>query len=175
MPTTFAQMHFRRTTGCRDRFWRPGVARDVSLKPPQANGHGASRGFTLLEVTVATAMFAMLLMAAMQMMRAVMNHHRATERRATALMAIDAVAEQVANLPWDQLTTDGAKQVTVPPPLAVDLPGAKLSVAIADEATPVAAKRITVELTWNGSDGELRGPAHLTSWAFPDQTSSTGQ
>lgn len=127
------------------------------------------RGFTLLELTVAAAVMAALLAASLQMLRALTDNQRAAARRAIALQAVQAVAEQVGNLPWDQLTTETAQQTKISPPLETRLPGANLTIVVADEPTPIVSKRITTELTWTDKRGRVGAPARLTNWAFPDE------
>src|SRR3954468_9345997 len=118
------------------------------------NVHARSRrAFTLLEVVIAAGMLAMLLTTSVQMLRALSVYQRGSDRRAVALEAVQAVSDQIANIPWDQLTDESAKKVTIPKQLEVYLRGAKLSVSIEDEPTPTASRRIHVDLTWNGQDG----------------------
>jgi type II secretory pathway pseudopilin PulG len=128
------------------------------------------RAFTLLEVVIAAGMLAMLLTTSVQMLRALSVYQRGSERRAVALEAIQAVSDQVANIPWDQLSGESAKKVTIPKQLDSYLPGAKLSVSLEDEATPTSSRRIHVDLTWNGPDGQSTAPVHLTSWVFPERS-----
>jgi prepilin-type N-terminal cleavage/methylation domain-containing protein len=130
------------------------------------------RGFTLLEVTVAAAMLAMLMGASLQMLRVVSVRQRAADRRTIALEAIQAVSDQVANIPWDNLSIESARRVTIPQPLQTYLPGAILSLSLDDEAAPVPSRRMHVELTWNAPDGQPVAPANLTSWIFPDSPSA---
>jgi prepilin-type N-terminal cleavage/methylation domain-containing protein len=125
-------------------------------------------GFTLLELTVAAALVAVFLASSLQMLRVLTENQRSAERRAIAMQAVQAVAEQVGNLPWDQLTTQTAQQAKIPPALKDRLPGAKLTIVVAEELAPVS-KRIAVELSWSDTKGQLRAPARLTSWAFPDE------
>jgi hypothetical protein len=127
--------------------------------------------FTLLELIIAAAMLTMLLTTSVQMLRTLSIHQRASDRRMVALEAVQAVADQATNIPWDQLTADSAKKVPIPKSFDGYLPGAKLSVSL-DEATPPASKRIHVELTWNGPDGQAVAPVRVTSWAFPERSSS---
>src|SRR5881409_814145 len=121
------------------------------------------RAFTLLEVTIAAGMLAVLLTTSVQMLRALSIHQRASERRAVGLEAVQAVADQVANIPWDQLTAESAKKVTIPKQLDGYLPGAKLSVSLDEEPTPTPSRRIQIDLTWNGADGQPVAPVRLTS------------
>jgi len=129
----------------------------------------ATRAFTLLEIVAASAMLAVLLTSCVQMLRAISIHQRASDRRLVAMEAVQAMADEAANIPWNQLTADSAKKINVPKPLAGYLPGAKLSISLDNENTPAAAKRIHIELTWNGPDGQPVAPVQLTTWAFPDR------
>jgi hypothetical protein len=86
--------------------------------------------------------------------------------------AAQAIADEVANTPWDQLTPESAKKAAIPKPLAGYLPGAKLSISLDDEPMPALSKRIHIELTWIGQDGQPVAPVHLTTWTYPDQRPS---
>jgi hypothetical protein len=130
------------------------------------------RAFTLLEVVIAAGMLAMLLTTSVQMLRALSLYQRGSERRAIALQAVQAVSDQIANTPWDQLTTESAKKATIPKQLDSYLPAAKLSISLEDETTPTASRRIHVDLTWNGPDGQSLAPVRLTTWAFPERSRS---
>jgi|SRR3954451_15357489 prepilin-type N-terminal cleavage/methylation domain-containing protein len=138
---------------------------------PRGARLGTRRGFTLLELSVAAAMLAMLMASAVQMIRLVSSHQRAAERRVVALEAVQSVADEIGNMRWDTVTIESAKQVTIPKPLQSYLPGATLNVAMNDEATPVS-KRLRIELSWPGADGKPVAPVRLTTWVFPEQTPS---
>jgi hypothetical protein len=130
------------------------------------------RAFTLIEVVIAAGMLAMLLTTSVHMLRALSLHQRASERREVALEAVQAVADQIANIPWDKLTAESAEKVTIPKPLDGYLPGAKLSVSVDEIAAPAASRRVHVDLTWNGADGQPVAPVRLTNWVFPERARS---
>ena len=127
------------------------------------------RAFTVLEVTVAAAMLAMLLASAMQMVHVVTVHQRSAVRRMVALQAIQSMSDQIANIPWEKLTTTSATQVGIPKPLEPYLPGAALKITLQDDAAPVNSKRLQVELGWSGRGGQPVAPVRLTTWIYPDQ------
>ena len=136
----------------------------------RCNGQTARRrALTVIELTVAVAVLAMLLATSMKMIRVVSDQQRASERRVLALQTAQIISEQVGNIPWEKLTAETAGQMTIPAPIAPYLPGAKVGIAVAEETEP-AAKRIQVETTWNGPSGQQAGPMRLTSWVFPDQS-----
>jgi len=129
------------------------------------------RAFTVLEVTVAAAMLAMLLASAMQMVHVVTVHQRSAVRRIVAIQAVQSISDQIANIPWDKLTTTSATQVGIPKPLEPYLPGAALKITLQDDAAPVNSKRLHVELGWSGPGGQPVAPVRLTTWIYPDQPS----
>jgi len=125
----------------------------------------------MLELTVAAAMMAVLLATSVQMLRVISGQQRAAERRALALRAVQAVAEQLENAPWDQLTSESAKQASIPHQVETYFPGAKLTATVVEEPIPLTSKRIMIEFTWTGPDGRAVAPARLTAWAYPDASS----
>src|SRR4051812_25242633 len=114
-------------------------------------------------------MLAMLLASSMQMVHVVTVHQRSAVRRMVALQAVQSMSNQIANIPWDKLTTATATQVGIPKPLVSYLPGAALKINLQDEAAPVNSKRLHVELGWSGPGGQPVTPVRLTTWIYPDQ------
>jgi len=124
-------------------------------------------GLTLVELTIAVAVFSVLLATSMKMIFVASSQMRANERRNVALQAVQAVSEQIENMAWDSLTTEAANQISIPELAKPYLPNAKLIVAVNDETDP-PAKRVVVEITWNGRGGQRSQPVRLTSWIFPE-------
>jgi hypothetical protein len=115
-------------------------------------------------MTLAFTLLAIVLAATVQMARVVTDHRRASEHKEIALQAAHAVSEQVGNLPWDILTTDSTNQITIPGPLAAQLPNSKCTITVTDETNPTA-KRVLVQI----KSGDGQAPtAQLTSWVFPE-------
>jgi Tfp pilus assembly protein PilV len=126
------------------------------------------RGVTMIEVTAAAAMLAVLLASSVQVMRALSIQQKAAARRTMALQTVQALAEDLANTPWDQLTPETAGKLTVPDVVNLYLPGAAFSASVAEQEQPLASKRLSVELRWRGPSGQPAGPLRLTTWVFPD-------
>lgn len=126
-------------------------------------------GLTLVELTIAIAVFSVLLATSMKMIFVASGQLRANERRNVALQAVQAISEQIENMPWEQVTTEAASQVAIPELAAPYLLGAKLTVTVNEETDP-PAKRVLVEITWNGRGGQRSQPVRLTSWVFPENT-----
>ena len=126
------------------------------------------RGLTIIEVTAAAAMLAVLLACSVQVMRALANQQRAAARRVMALQTVQAVTEELANVPWDQLTPDTASKLTIPEAAKLHLLGAALSATVADDDEPIESKRLSVELRWQTPSGQPSAPLRLTTWVYPD-------
>ncbi len=138
------------------------------IAQPRCRSHTPPRGFALLEVIVAVGVLAVLLTGAARMLRVASNQQQGVARRVAALEAVQAIAEQVDNLPWDEVTAERIAQIGIPAPLAPRLPGAGVTCTVAEETDPVA-RRVSIELTWTAVGGRLARPVRLTTWAFPDQ------
>jgi hypothetical protein len=124
-------------------------------------------GLTVMELTISVAVLAVLLATAMRMISVTSSQIRSSERRLIALQTVQAISEQIGNIPWDNLPTEAANQIPLPESTTKHLPDAELKVAVEDETDPIA-KRVTVELTWSGTGGDHNGPVRMTSWVFPE-------
>jgi hypothetical protein len=129
-------------------------------------GHACRRALTIIEVTLAFAILAIMLAASLRMVRVVTDQQRIGQRRELALQAAQAVSEQIGNIPWEQLTPAAVNQVAIPASLAEQLPNATLSTSIADENDPTS-RRVLVEIRWQ-SDDSRPSSVRLTSWVFPE-------
>jgi hypothetical protein len=123
---------------------------------------------SLLEITLAAGLLGVLMTVSVQMLRVMGDRQRAADRRAAALQTVQALAEELENMPWDELTASAADEIAIPDAISRYLPGAKLDIKIDEKSEPVVAKRLTLELQWNGPSGQAVDPVQLTVWAFPD-------
>jgi hypothetical protein len=105
-------------------------------------------------------------------MRVITTQHVAADRRTLALETVQNVAEQVGNIPWAELTPETAGRLTVPEAVKAYLPEAKLAATVTDLQEPVAAKRVTIQLTWNAPNGLTARPVKLTVWSFQHELGS---
>jgi type II secretory pathway pseudopilin PulG len=129
------------------------------------------RAMTLLEIAVALGLLGMLMSVSVQMLRVMGERQRAAERRGAATQTVQALTEQLSNMPWEHLTAQAADAVEIPAAMSARLPGSRLSVAVIEESEPIVAKRVTVELRWNGPRGQPARPMRLTTWVYPEDES----
>jgi hypothetical protein len=135
----------------------------------QLNRVRSRRGMSVLEVSVAAAMLCGLMLIAVQMFRAVMTQQQSAERHALALETAQALAEQIGNMKFDEVTVEAVREIVVPTSAAAHLPSATLAVTMNEEDDPVAAKRVTIELSWNNARGRPARPVRVTCWVFNDE------
>jgi hypothetical protein len=126
---------------------------------------------TLLEVAVAAGLLGIIMAVSVQMLRVMGDRQRAIERRSVAIETVQALAEQLGNTPWEQLTPEAAEQLQIPDAVVRHLPGGELRAAIYEESEPVVAKRVMLELRWKGPREQPVAPAQLTTWVYPDKSS----
>jgi prepilin-type N-terminal cleavage/methylation domain-containing protein len=131
------------------------------------------RAMTLIEVIAAVSMLAVLLGSSVQMMRALGMQQRAAARRAMALQTVQAVTEELTNLPWNALTPAVAENLSVPEVAQFYLPGAVITATVEDVSQPVESKRLSVEMRWNAPSGKPAAPLRLTTWVYPDAVTRT--
>jgi hypothetical protein len=123
---------------------------------------------SLLEIMLAAGLLGVLMTVSVQMLRVMGDRQRAAERRAAALQTVQALAENLGNMPWDELSAAAAEKIAIPESMSRHLPGAKLNVTVNDESDPIVAKRVKLELHWNNPRGQSPAPVRLTTWVFRD-------
>jgi prepilin-type N-terminal cleavage/methylation domain-containing protein len=129
---------------------------------------GQRSGFSLMEVSAAAAMLAVLLALTVQVVIVLSAQQQAAERRAFAVQAVHNLLELVENLSWEQVNEDTADLLRLPESVRGNLPSAKITVATAGETEPVEAKRVTIELAWSTMGGRPAAPVRMTTWVYPD-------
>ena len=126
------------------------------------------RATMLLEVTIAAALLGVLMTISVRMLHVMGDRQRAAECRAAALQTVQALAEQLTNLPWEELTAQAAELVEIPEAMKPKLPGGKIKVTVVEDTDPMIAKRVTLELQWTDPRGQPAAPVQLTIWAYPE-------
>jgi type II secretory pathway pseudopilin PulG len=133
-----------------------------------ANRSSARGAFTLLEISVAAAMLAVLLGTSVRVFSAMSAQQTATARQALATQTVQNALEHAETLPWDDVTAENVESIVIPASIHSTLPGATANAKIVSEEQPVRAKRVTVELSWQGPKGRTSAPSRLTTWIYPD-------
>jgi len=126
--------------------------------------HRRRRGFTFLEVVVATAMLAVLLATAGQLVVLVNRHARTAEHQATALRTAENCLEEITNRPWDEINEDSVAAIGLPANIRQSWPKAALTGTVKTSSEPLEAKQVSIRLTLNP---DARAPqVKLTAWVY---------
>ena len=124
------------------------------------------RGFTLLELGAAGIMLVAMLAVCLQFFRAAATQRRALQQRRTALRAADNVMERLCARPWEQLTTEHARDLPLGEQVRSTLPGSELTIEIVQSDQDPAEKRITVQVRWPGGHGQPDRSVRLVAWKY---------
>jgi len=119
--------------------------------------------FTLLEVTLASAVLIACAVVIAEMLHLVARQERTTDARHAALRAVANRLEVLRAHGWDELGERPLRDDPVPEEVRSLLKNAKLQseiVAVEDGA----ARQIRVQLTWRDAAGNRVQPIELSAW-----------
>jgi prepilin-type N-terminal cleavage/methylation domain-containing protein len=122
------------------------------------------RGFTLLELIVATILLAAMAATVVPLLALASRQQRETDRRQLALYEAQNILEQIAARPWSELKP-GAVEQELPQVCREHLPHARLDVAI--DPADDGGRRIAVKLLWKLRNGVDAAPMRLVTWRYP--------
>lgn len=121
-------------------------------------------GFTFLEVVIATAMLAVLLAMAGQLVVLVKRHARTAEQQATAWRTAENCLEKITILPWDEIDDEKIAAMQLPKSVRQSWPQATLSGSVELSSEPLEAKQVSLRLSLNP---DSRAPlVKLTTWVY---------
>lgn len=124
------------------------------------------RGFMLLEVTVSAVLLCSILVIINQAVVRLHRQTRFTDRQAIAQQALENLLEEFCHRPWSEISTAKVDVLTLPEWVSEKLPAARLIGVVALESDPTAAKRITLQLSWQNSPQVTTKPLTLTTWIY---------
>ena len=132
----------------------------------RSNRRSRKAGITVIEVTVTMILLGVLMSMIVPLLGTVNKQQREAERRVIAVQLIDNMMERLTAGGYDTVTRTAAAQLELPARDASFLPGAKLDVSVDEAGDEPAAKKITIALAWNDSDGAAVSPARLTGFVY---------
>ena len=119
-------------------------------------------GFTILEMIVAMLLLGTAMTIIVPTLAWMGVENRLSLQRQEAVQGLNNLMDELTSRPYAELTPEAAGQIELTDALKRQLPGAKLTVEIA-EAQP-DAKRIHARLSWNQQNGKALAPIRLTAW-----------
>jgi Tfp pilus assembly protein PilV len=132
---------------------------------PRPRAH-RRRGSLLIELTVATAMLIIGMSLAVKVLGYAALQRRSAEQRQRALQEVANVMERITADPFDEVTPERARAMSISPSATSSLPGAELAVEVTPSQPGAgrSARRIAVRLRWRNRAGEWEAPVRLTTW-----------
>lgn len=124
------------------------------------------RGFTLLEIFVASLLLAALLVISLSMIAATTAHRQSVVRQQVALVEAANAMERLWTLPWDELTAERAAKLALSPEAKRSLADGVLQITVAEPEGDLPGKRITVQIAWTPRSGLPAEQVRLVAWRF---------
>jgi len=121
------------------------------------------RAFTMVEVALTVLMVAVAMTTILQVLVWVASERRAIDRREWALEEAANIMERITAQPWNEISSEAVKSLSLPERMRESLPGVELSIAV-DEKPDVQLKRIAILLRWRNQAGVWDAPVRITSW-----------
>jgi prepilin-type N-terminal cleavage/methylation domain-containing protein len=124
------------------------------------------RAVTLIEVTVATVLIAVLATVILQSQVLRIRLQRAMHWRELATIEAGNLMERMTALPWGELNQERLAALTLSDDFRQAVPKAALHVALDPAAEQPEGRRINIEIDWPGPVAEMVRPVRLTSWVY---------
>ena len=93
----------------------------------------------------------------------IVRERQLNRQRQTAILEVGNVMERVRLLDWKSLTPEQAAKFELSDALRNELPDARLTVTVSDDAG-AKARRVLVELRWEPLAGHHAPPVRLAAW-----------
>jgi Tfp pilus assembly protein PilV len=134
------------------------------MRPAAVGNNRRPRGYGLIEVTISSLLIVVALGLVVQTVGWLAAERRGAERRERATQEAANLMERLADRPWDELTPESARSLTLSEPAQAVLRDGTLEVAVASIAGPPSAKKITILVRWGDRDGGKAAPVRLVAW-----------
>jgi prepilin-type N-terminal cleavage/methylation domain-containing protein len=124
------------------------------------------RGYSIIELLVATALLATLLTVCVQLSGTATAEQRAVGQRQAAMNEAANVLERLSIRPWDELTDKNLSELPLSAAARQSVPEARLEVRVVQPAGQPGVKRISVLVRWPDRDGRPERTVRLTAWRY---------
>ena len=117
-------------------------------------------------MAVTGVLIAAAMAATLQVVGWVALERRAVERRERALVEASNLLERITARPWDDLSTEALKSMTISDSASSFLPGSALDVKVVPFEDLPARKKINLEIRWRDRSGRTESPVRLVAWVY---------
>jgi hypothetical protein len=109
-------------------------------------------------------MLAIAMSLTVELLGGIAAERRLVERRQFAAQEAANVLEAFVSRPFESVTPEAARSISLSEAARAVLPEAELTVLVDDHGASPDAKRIAVRLRWRQRSGEWEAPVRLTTW-----------
>jgi hypothetical protein len=132
--------------------------RSLPLRP-------ASRrpGAMLFELMISGVLLGVVLSSVIPTLGWIARERQLSRRRQAALLEVGNLMERVTLLDWEELTSDRAAKFELSETLQRELPDARLTIRVTDDAE-AHARQVLIELRWETTADRPAPPVRLAAW-----------
>jgi Tfp pilus assembly protein PilV len=134
------------------------------MRPAPAGNDRRPRGYGMVEVTLSSVLIVIALGLVVQTVGWLAAERRGAERRERATQEAANLMERLVDRPWDELTPESARSLTLSDAAQAVLRDGTLDVDVAPVPGPPPAKKITILVRWGDRDGGKAAPVRLVAW-----------
>jgi Tfp pilus assembly protein PilV len=136
------------------------------MRANQRHSRATRCGFTVIEVSLALAVLLAASILLTQFLVASSQQRKLADQRRLGLEELSNRLERVLAAKWEDVNVAAIEEQEFSPTVQDNLPAAKLTASIADEAGgPASGKRVKLEISWE-QHGQRVSPIGLTGWKF---------
>ncbi len=132
---------------------------------------GNRRGSLLAEVGISTVVLMIVMGLTLKVLATVAQERRGAADRQLGVLEAGNLMERITAQPFDQVTPELARRISVSDLTRRSLRDCDLAVAVSggekSEKGMQSAKRVMIRLRWKGQGGQWQAPVRLTSWIEP--------
>jgi Tfp pilus assembly protein PilV len=118
----------------------------------------------MVEVTLSVFLLAVAMTTTVQILGWVATQRRAIERRQWAIQEVANLMEHLTAEPWDRVTPDSARALTLSDEIRRKLPEPELKLDVDETEAGRGEKRLAIQLRWRNRSGTWEAPVRLTAW-----------
>ena len=124
------------------------------------------RGFTLLEVSVALLVLAVLTTICLQFFAAANDQRRQVFAHLTATQEAANLLERAEAVGWDELTFRNAARLKLSDQARQTLPDPRVEMLVDESSGTPPARRVVVAVHWRPQPGEPEREVRLVAWRY---------
>jgi Tfp pilus assembly protein PilE len=124
-------------------------------------------GYTTIELLIAGMLLATLAVSTMPTLAWVVRQRDAAERRQTALLEVGNLMERIAAIPYEELSAERARKLTLSRSAQAQLTEPVLNISVDADPQDASAKRIRIELRWLLGPMKPAAPVRMAAWVYP--------